>query len=62
MATGNWLRWTITQTQIAEQAGLSRQPVSALLAQLEQAGKVRRGYRALLWWGRFDATRLRSAP
>ncbi|MFD2453393.1 Crp/Fnr family transcriptional regulator [Ideonella paludis] len=44
------LRLAITQAQIAEQAGLSRQTVSAVLAQLEQAGKVRRGYGALWWW------------
>lgn len=43
------LRLVITQTQIAEQAGLSRQTVCAVLAQLEQAGKVRRGY-GVLWW------------
>jgi CRP/FNR family transcriptional regulator, cyclic AMP receptor protein len=45
------LRLAITQAQIAEQAGLSRQTVSAVLAQLEQAGKLRRGYGALLWRG-----------
>ncbi|MDZ7812844.1 MAG: Crp/Fnr family transcriptional regulator [Ideonella sp.] len=44
------LRLNITQAQIAEQAGLSRQTVSAVLAQLEQAGKVRRAYGALRWW------------
>lgn len=41
----------ITQAQIAEHAGLSRQTVSAVLAHLEQAGRVRRCYGALRWWG-----------
>lgn len=43
------LRLAINQTQIVEQAGLSRQTISEMLAQLKQAGKVRRGY-GVLWW------------